>query len=71
MGAFVIALNKGRFSGETYDTLAESTVKGTISYVARTFQENDRPNPTKDEDGELGRLLLCQYRAFKNRDKKP
>jgi hypothetical protein len=35
--------------------------------VAQTFQENDRSNPTKDEDDELGRLLLRIYRSFRNR----
>eukprot|EP00957_Ditylum_brightwellii_P109126 8324956-Ditylum_brightwellii.AAC.1 len=59
------------FSGETYDTLAEGTVRGAISYVAQTFKENDHPNPTKDKDSKLGRLLLHQYRAFQNKDKKP
>eukprot|EP00957_Ditylum_brightwellii_P113128 8627712-Ditylum_brightwellii.AAC.1 len=69
MGAFAMALCEGRFSRETYDTLAEGTVRGAISYVAQTFQENNRPNPTKDTDGKLERLLSHQYRAFKNKGK--
>ena len=57
MGAFAMALREGRFSGSSYDTLAEGTVRGAISLVSQTFRQNDRPNPTKDEDGELGRVL--------------
>ena len=57
VGAFAMAMRDARFSGPAHDTLAERTVRSTVSYVASTFRENDRPNPTKDEDGELGRLL--------------
>eukprot|EP00957_Ditylum_brightwellii_P018250 1374799-Ditylum_brightwellii.AAC.1 len=71
MGAFAMALREGRFSRKSYDTLAEGTVRGDISYAAQTFQENDGPNPTKDNDGKLGQLLLRQYKAFKNKDPKP
>ena len=71
MGAFSMALRGGRFSGQAYDTLAEGTVRGAISYVAQTFRDNDRPNPTKDEDGELGRLLSRLYRSFRNDDPNP
>jgi hypothetical protein len=53
MGAFAMAMGDGRFSREAYDTLAESTIRSTISYVSLSFRDNDRPNPTKDEDGEL------------------
>ena len=63
-----MTLRKGRFSPRHNGELVESTVRGAISYVASTFRENDRPNPTKDDDGELGRLLSRQYRAFKNSD---
>ena len=71
MGAFAMAMRNARFSGPAHDTLAEGTIRGTISYVASTFRENDRPNPTKDEDGELGRLLSRQYRAYRNEDPNP
>ena len=71
MGAFAMALRGGRFSGPAYDSLAEGTIRSTILYVAQTFRENDRPNPTKDEDGELGRLLSRQFRAFRNDDPNP
>ena len=66
-----MALRGGRFSGPAYDTLVEGTIRGAISYVAQTFRDNDRPNPTKDEDGELGRLLSRLYRSFKNEDPNP
>jgi hypothetical protein len=36
--------------------------------VALTFRDSDQPNPTKDDDGELGRLLLRLYQAFRNKD---
>ena len=71
MGAFAMALRGGRFSGPAYDTLAEGTIRSAISYVASTFRENDRPNPTKDDDGELGRLLSRLFRAFRNEDPNP
>ena len=48
--------------------LIEKTIRNTISYVAQTFRENDRLNPTKDEDGALGRLLSRLFRSFQNRD---
>lgn len=63
-----MALRNGEFSGPAYDSLAEGTIKNTLSDVASTFREHDRPNPTKDDDGVLGRLLSRQYRAFRNED---
>ena len=69
MGAFAMAMREGRFSGD-YGQLAEGTVRSAISYVVSTFRENGRPNPTKDEDMELGWLLHRLYRAFKNDDPK-
>ena len=51
IGASAVAVREGRFSGPSYDTLAEVTVRGDISFVSQTFRENDRPNPTKYEDG--------------------
>jgi hypothetical protein len=71
IGAFAMAMRGGRFSGPAYDTLAEGTIRGAVSFVASSFRENDRPNPTKDEDGELGRLLSRQFRAFRNDDPNP
>ena len=70
MGAFALALREGRFSSSHYNTLAESTIRGSLGYVASTFRENGRANPTRDEDGELGRLLSRLFRAFKNADPK-
>lgn len=68
MGAFAMALREGRFSAQHHEILAETTIRGTISYVASTFRDNDRPNPTRDEDGELGRLLSRLFRAFRKKD---
>ena len=68
MGAFAMALRDGQFSQHHYDTLAEITVRCALSCVASTFRENNRPNPTRDEDGELGHLLSRLYRGFRNID---
>ena len=51
--------------------MAEGTIRSAVSYVKSNFRENDRPNPTKDNDGKLGRLLSRQYRAFRNDDPDP
>ena len=53
MGAFTLALCDARFLPDHYASLAETTVRGVVSYVSQTFRENDRPNPTKDDDNEL------------------
>ena len=63
-----MAIREERFSGPSHETLVKSAIRGSISYVSQTFRKNDRPNPTKDEDGELGRVLLRHYRAYKNSD---
>ena len=71
VGAFAMTMRGARFLGPAYDSLAEGTIRSAVSYVASTFRENDRQNPTRDEDGELGRLLSQQYRAFRNEDPAP
>eukprot|EP00956_Cyclotella_meneghiniana_P034348 scaffold103894_cov40-Cyclotella_meneghiniana.AAC.3 len=68
MCAFAQAMREGRFSGPSYETLVESTIRNAVSYVAATFRDNDRRNPTLDEDGELARLLSRQFRAYRNKD---
>jgi hypothetical protein len=68
MGAFAMAMREGRFLSQAHDTLAETTIRNTISSISSTFRENERANPTKDEDGKLGRLLSRLFRAFKNKD---
>lgn len=68
MGAFAMAMREGRFSSRAHDSLAETTIRNTISFVSSTFRENERPNPTRDDDGQLGRLLSRLFRAFKNKD---
>ena len=66
-----MAVCEGISSGPSYDTLTEGTVRGAISFVSKTFRENDRHNPAKDEVGMLGRVLSRQYMAFKNSDPNP
>jgi hypothetical protein len=53
-----------------FNTLAEGTVRGTISNGAQTFQSLGRQNPTKDADNELSILLLQQFWAVRNKDPK-
>jgi hypothetical protein len=57
IGAFAMAVRSRRFSGECYETLAEGTVRGTISHVVQAFLAKGRHNPTKDADNELSILL--------------
>ena len=70
-GSICMAMRRARFSGPSYDTLAEGTVRSTISFVAQTFRNQGVSNLTKDKDGELGRLLQRQFRAYRNADPKP
>jgi hypothetical protein len=65
IGAHAVALQEGCVSRPSHETLAESTIRGAVSYIALTFRANDQPNPTRDEDGELGRLLSRIFRAFR------
>ena len=68
VGAFAMAVRQGQCSGQSYDFLAGSTVRSIISYLVEAFRDNDYPNPIKDEDGELGRIISRIYRAWKNED---
>ena len=68
LGGFAEALRSGKFSGPSIETLAEVTIRNAISYVAATFRDKGRPNPTLDEDGELARILSRQFRAYRNTD---
>jgi hypothetical protein len=70
LGAFAMAVRTGRFLREKYKTLAEGTVRSTISHVVQTFREKGRPNPTKDTDHELSIFLSRQFHAFRNDDPK-
>ena len=66
-----MAMREGRFARQSHGTLAEGTVRGTISFVSSSFRDNGRANPTKDEDGDLGRVLSRLFRAFRNKDPNP
>jgi hypothetical protein len=61
----------GQYAGSSYQTLVEGTIRNSVSYVAQTFRDNDRSNPTKNSDGELGRVLQRLFRAFRNKDPRP
>ena len=71
MGAFAMAMREGVFLRRFDGPLAESAVRGTISHVSLSFGDNGRVNPTKDEDGELGRVLSRLFRTFLNKDPNP
>ena len=71
MGAFAMALREGRFSRPSDGTLAEGTVRGAVSNVSSSFRDNGRSNPTKDDDGDLGRVLSRLFWAFRNKDPNP
>ena len=64
-------MHERKFSRQTHGHLANGTVRGTISYVSLSFRDNDRVNPTKDEDMELGRVLSRLFKAFCNKDTNP
>ena len=70
LGAFSMAVRSGRFADLRFNTLAEGTVRGTISNVVQTFQLMGRQNPTKYADNELSILLSRQFRAFRNKEPK-
>ena len=71
MGAFVMAMREGRFSRQSHGPLADSTIRGTISYIFSSFRDNDRRNTTKDEAGDLGTVLSRLFRVFRNKDPNP
>jgi hypothetical protein len=52
-----MAVRSGRFSDLQFNTMAEGTVRDTISNVVQTFRSLGRQNPTKDEDNKLSILL--------------
>ena len=66
-----MAMREGRFSKQHDGPLAEGTVRSAISNVSTSFRENGRVNPTRKEDGELGRVLTRLFRAFRNKDPNP
>jgi len=63
-----MAMRQARFSGPSYDKLAEGTIRNSTSDVCSTFRENGRPNPTKDYDRQLSFVLQQLFRAFRNED---
>jgi hypothetical protein len=68
MCAFAMAMRQARFSGPSYDKLAEGTIRNSLSDVCSTFRENGRSNPTKDDDRQLSFILQRLFRAFRNED---
>ena len=64
LGAFVIAVRRGRFLDEKFGTLVEGTVRGAVSNVVQDFRAAGRQSPTKDGDNKLSILLSQQFRAF-------
>ena len=57
VGIVVVTIHGEQFSGPTYDTLVECTLRRAGAYVSSPSRESDRQNPTRDENGKLGQLL--------------
>ena len=66
-----MTMREGRFSRQSHGPLADSTIRGTISYIFSSFRDNDRRNPTKYEVGDLGTVLSRLFRVFRNKDPNP
>jgi hypothetical protein len=64
--AFGTAVREGRFSSNAIKTLADGTVRNTISSICSAFQEHGRPNPSTDKDLQSCFLLQQQYRSNVN-----
>ena len=71
MGAFAMDMREGQFSRRSHGPLAESLIRGAISFVSLFFRDNDRPNPTKDEDGDLRSVLSRLFWALRNKHSNP
>ena len=69
LGAFAQAMREATFSGDAFDQLVESTIRGTVDSVAQTFRLNDRDDPRHDSGGRLAYILQRQYRGYKNQDR--
>ena len=69
MSAFAQAMRESTFSRQSKESLVQSTVETTLSYVAQTFRAGDRPDPRLDLDGKTCFLLQEQWRGYKNTDK--
>ena len=54
------------FSIQNVDTPANLTVYVAMEYVARTFRDNNKVDPSYDKYSNLARLLHRQYKGYKN-----
>ncbi len=70
MGAFVVAIRKGRFSRQSDAPLAKKSVSNTVNAVAATFRENGREDPHRDAEHHVGKLLQRQLRSYTRNDPK-
>lgn len=62
--AFVVALRDDRFLRPTHDSLDESTIRNTISFVTSTFREHDRRNPTKRQRWQAQLTFILPIPSF-------
>ena len=67
--AFAQAMREASYSGKSFTTLVEGTVRAAVDHVAQTFRSNNRPDPRNDDGGNLNWLLQQQYKGYKNLDK--
>ena len=62
-------MREASFSHDSFDTLAEGTVRAAVDNVAQNFRANNRPDPRVDDGGRLHIILQQQYKGYKNMDK--
>ena len=69
LAAFAQAMREASFSHDSFDTLAEGTIRAAVDNVAQNFRANNRPDPRVDDGGRLHHILQQQYKGYKNMDK--
>ena len=57
LAAFAQAMREASFSHDSFDTLAEGTVRAAVDNVAQNFRANNRPDPRVDDGGRLHHIL--------------
>ncbi len=69
LSSFAQNMREARYSSESYDTLASTTVRGAVDYVAQAIRDDHRRDPRLDDDGKHSSILLQQYKGYKEHDK--
>ena len=71
MGAFAMVLREGIFSVPSHVTLAESTIRGAISYVSQMFSEMTGQTQQKTKTTNLEDFYQGSTEPTKNSDPNP